>query len=380
MAGQAGRTGAGLSNTEMERLALTPVTVNLSDGHARMPLDRLQQEIVDRLPTYFDRAAAEDVEELESRLVKALFRCTSQEHALRFRTFLTFSASSSLKMAAQVCRMQGRSAMLIEPVFDNIRHLLGTEEVPVVPLAEQDLVTRVAEARLTRSDSIWLVSPNNPTGWTLAEADLRSVAHACARSGALLVIDASFRPHSKEATSFDTYAVLAETGTEFIGIEDTGKTWATHDLKVGVSVASPEIASTMHRLHDQLLLNVSPIVLALLADVICDTSKRGLEKLVRAPIAANRRLICDAAARAGLRIVHRSQGVPLVVLDVSPASAHKPRSGWQALRSLGIDALPLDNYYWSGTHQPNGGEVRLPLSRSRGEIELAAQRIAKLGR
>ena len=145
------------------------------------------------------------------------------------------------------------------------------------------------------------------------------MANVCSEAGALLVLDFSFRPHSELSTAYDAYEVLTSTGVSFIGIEDTGKTWATHDLKVGLTVTSDDIAGLTHRLHDELLLNISPIVLWFLTELIGDTGRRGLSEVVRAPLQQHRDLIAGALPQSSVSIQYASPNVPLMVVDLSAA-------------------------------------------------------------
>jgi aspartate/methionine/tyrosine aminotransferase len=356
--------------SEYERLALGG-RINLSDGHARMPLSEPQREILRSTLSLFDAAVSRPQAEIECEFLGEFFKCASQEPlAHNLDTFLTFSSSSAIKMVAQYCRIQQLTVCLLEPCFDNIVHILRTEGVRVQPVREEDVVdiTRIS-ACLSQQTALWLVQPNNPTGFCLDRDHFDRVIRIAAARRATVIIDYCFRLYAEALRWWDQYLALKESGVTFVCIEDTGKTWSLADTKVGITVCSADAASLIYRLHDQLLLNVSPLHLLLLTEFIKHTLAAGVAETLLDHVERNRQVVHTLVSE-GL-LCHRASAchnVPMELLGLRDASG--ATRFWSVLRERGIDVLPAENYFWS---RPLDGRTlfRVPLSRPCRDIDAA---------
>ena len=380
------------TNTEYERLALAN-KVNLSDGHARQTLSTKQREIVGRTLELLDVAHSRPQEEIEAEFLKHFFQCGAQEVTpqndvksadntpeIRQRhvelpnrdlsVFFAYSSSSAIKIAAQYCRIRGLKVYLIEPCFDNILHLLVTEGVTVIPIREEQLndVEFLAQ-QLGPDAALWLVQPNNPTGFCMEPALFKEVIDKVAERQSTIIIDFCFRFYAESLREWDQYRTLEESKVTFIGIEDTGKTWSLGDLKVGMTLCSSDAAPVIHRLHDELLLNVSPLQLLLLTECIKDTLAHGIRNTARREVEINRELVLTLVEKGLLlRASEGGQNVPMELLGLPHESLST--QFWSELRQRGVDILPAHNYYWSN---PEEGKsfFRMPLSRPLKDFQIA---------
>lgn len=362
--------GKARTNTEYERLALTN-EINLSDGHARHPATEKQRAILRDSLILFDRALRTKQDDAEAVFLSTFFDCAKQSAlSSGSEVFLSYSSSCSIKMVAQYCRTNRLSVSLIEPCFDNIRHILVSEGVQVSPLREAD-ISKIAsfDADIRTESVIWIVQPNNPTGYTLSRAQFRSLLEFAATTNKLLVIDFCFRFFCDELLAWDQYSLLKESGAEYITIEDTGKTWSLCDTKAGITVTSKTPAATIYRLHDELLLNVSPFHLLLLNAFIRNSIEDGLLDTVRAEIEVNRGIVERILSRTSTRrATEYFQNVPMELLEL--LNGQKSMDLWRSLRTQGIHILPAHNYYWSAPEQWHS-VFRIPLSRPRALLEAA---------
>src|SRR6185437_15470933 len=95
------------------------------------------------------------------------------------------------------------------PTFDNIPDLMRAQNVRLVPVNEVDaLDPDVWEYH--NLEALFLVLPNNPTGWNLSARQLQALACDAASRQLLLVIDFSFRYFDLNAP--DAYQILADAG------------------------------------------------------------------------------------------------------------------------------------------------------------------------
>ena len=364
------------TNTEFERLALANV-INLSDGHARQTLSSKQRAIFASTDQYLEELHGRTQDDIESEFIELFLSCARQESSWDIRRqYLNYSASSALSLAALLCRQRGRRALLIEPCFDNIRHLLLAHQVEVEAISEETL-TNPAELRekLGPDVMLWIVQPNNPTGFCLDEQTFNQLADVLEESGAGLVVDFTFRFFAPSLYEWRQYDLFDRTGIDYIAIEDTGKTWAAADLKVGMTVCSQSLAPMVHELHDQLLLNVSPLTLMILIEFLRDSELQGVASAVRSEVDRNRatvrRLVDDNLVALASQMCGN---VPLELLELPPTL--DAMDFWKSLRSRRVDILPASNYYWTSPFRGRN-QFRIPLSRPRFVIDEAVSIIAK---
>jgi aspartate/methionine/tyrosine aminotransferase len=355
------------TNTELERLALRN-EINLSDGHARHDLSPAQRGIIADALARFDEARARRQEDIELEFLEWFLKCAGQSFDGNLsRHFLSYSSSSAISLAAQFCRMRGQRVLLIEPCFDNIRHLLITHGVDVCAVSELELLNlQDLRKHLDSNTAVWLVQPNNPTGFCLDESRLVELAKLTATAGATIIIDFAFRFFAKSLYEWQQYKAFEAIGVDYLCIEDTGKTWPIADLKVGLTICSIRCAPLVHTLHDQLLLNVSPLVLLILRDFLRDSFVRGVASNVRVNVDRNR---TEVRKLIELGLVEAAspacENTPLELLTLPGQLAAMDL--WRSLRACGVDILPAKNYYWSNTDFGHS-QFRVPLLRPHADI------------
>ena len=349
---------------------------NLADGHSHFTLPA-EFSPVDRMTAIFrglDRTSQVDD---ESRFADALFGLAGQ--TVPVAPALHYSASTSIDLAAKTLSQAGvKTVGVLTPTFDNIAQLLLRAGHELVPLDETPLKAGgEIDARLLEScDAVFLVVPNNPTGWLPEQTDLESFARQCAKTNTVLVIDFSFR-FFVELDAWDQYSTLATIpGLDWIFLEDTGKTWPTAELKVGVAAASEALRPALAEVTGELLLNVSPFILQLLTGII---------EIERARVSDGRGIFARQLVR-GNRIVLRDVLKDSPVEFVSPTSeisvewlrltdGRSSASVAAGLFAAGIAVLPGEPFFWDDRHV---GEhhLRLALARDPEYLRAGALRLA----
>jgi aspartate/methionine/tyrosine aminotransferase len=272
--------------TQAERRALG-AEFNLADGHARQTC-----------PAFWSA-----YQEMDMRTMQQL-RQTEAEAAFRqaFRDLLHQdleyhgrsqlllpSASLSLELVASSLRLSRATLLAPSPCFDNVIDIFRHHEVPTSAYCVDggDLDDVVEAIRAWTGDAVLVVAPGNPTGMIDTADDLRTVVEAVAATGGLLILDASFRAFSESLSATDTYAMLRESGTRYIAIEDTGKFASSFEMKVSVLSADDETYASLEPLYDDLMVCHSGLVLQVLARTLGLIGRQGVEE-IRQLIAANR--------------------------------------------------------------------------------------------
>jgi aspartate/methionine/tyrosine aminotransferase len=371
--------------TQHEILALR-TRYNLADAHTHQRQSASQQGIVSQLPALWYEAEENQQAYFENRLIDAFFRLHGQSTARRLeRTMLSYSASVSTMVAAMYLKQHGMSVALLQPCFDNLTDLLRNMRVPLHPLAESwltdpDQIYAKLRDNLD-ADALYLVDPNNPTGFSLLQHGQRGfeeVIRYCVDHDKLLVIDfcfASFALCDDTIGRFDVYALLESSGVRYIAMEDTGKTWPIQDAKVALLTPSEHIREQIWNLHTSVLLNVSPFVLNLVTRYIEDSIADGFAS-VRDVITQNR----ESARRAveGTILEYQEPAVKtsvawfrIVASDVDATQLQ------QELLAEEIYVLPGTYFYW---HQPMVGEryLRMALARDPSTFATAMKQLREV--
>ncbi|MBC3373685.1 aminotransferase class I/II-fold pyridoxal phosphate-dependent enzyme [Pseudomonas sp. SWRI92] len=358
---------------------------NLADAHTHQDQSVTQREIVNRLPELWYRAQGQSQYQSEQEFIQAFFTFHGQEHALKRHDeiYLVYAASIAMHITATYLRKRNMRVGLIEPCFDNLHDLLKHMEVPLTPLDETLLqsptnVYAKLQSAAANVDAIFLVDPNNPTGTSMFAKGADTfveVARYCKDHGKLLILDFCFAAFFKAAggSRVDAYAILDDIGTQYIIMEDTGKTWPLQDTKCATIMASRAINPDIYSIVTSVLLNVSPFILNVVTQYIRDSSDDDFES-VRSVLDVNR-----AVARRHLQGSFLNYLTPMVETSVAWFEILRDdvsADDLQAyLMAYEVYVLPGKYFYWS---QPQAGQkyIRLALARKPEEFEQAVETIA----
>lgn len=332
---------------------------NLADGHARHALRGRGQHILQDLPSIYRRAELADQLELQRGFEFAFYRAAGQ-HSVPLRAappLHHYSSSVSTEVVANWLRASQMCVGLLHPTFDNIAGILQRHGVPLVPVAESILDGEAPETLYEEIDVLFMVLPNNPTGRDPSRACIETIAARCAAHGVVLIIDFCFRFFSNRLGLWDQYESLEASGCRYIGIEDTGKTWPTLDLKVGSLISHESLREELAAVTDDVLLNVSPFVYCLLGEVIVadqppvaiDVSVENRAELVR----------CLADTPLQVAPSESEMCVAWVRVDETQLDSSMLVDG---LNRSGVSILPGGPFYWADPRD-GSGHVRVALAR-----------------
>lgn len=360
--------------TTMEVDALTDVDggINLTDGHARLTLTQEQAAIVARIPEMFAAASRRPFPEIE-REAHAAFLGAIGQHSAPIGTGRILSCYSSTLATDIVARAlpAGARVAVLHPTFDNIADLFRTRGLVLEPLTEPQLMAMQWPAPPVKA--VVVTHPNNPTGLVTPEGHLRSLAEHVARHGQIVIIDASFRGQVP-AAQYDTYAVLDAAGAEWVVIEDTGKLWPTHELKIGMLAYSADSTLPIGRAFSESLLAASPVVLQMVTELAKDWIDGGWER-ARDLLERNRATVQDAIAACGLSLADPGSKISVARIGL-PADGPDSSQLYQEMLTRGVHVLPCAPFHWA---DPESGLrfIRISLARSFETVETAARVMAK---
>jgi aspartate/methionine/tyrosine aminotransferase len=358
---------------------------NLADAHTHQRQSPSQHKIVERLPKLWYEAEEGLQETYERRFIEAFFRLHGQPTALtKKKTYLSYAASISTMVAAMFLKQQRMAVTLVEPCFDNLHDVLANVGVPLYPIDESTLtdpdMIYGELKRNVRTDALFLVDPNNPTGYSLlahGRKGFEEVVRFCGDHGKLLVLDfcfAAFSLFDSKLARFDVYELLENSGVTYMAIEDTGKTWPVQDAKCAMITVSDDIQEAVYNIHTSVLLNVSPFILNMLTQYIEDSVADDFCS-IRDVLMRNRETARNVLNKSILEYQE-----PVVPVSVAWFRINHPELTASELQSYllgeGVYVLPGRYFYWS---QPSKGDsfIRIALARN---PEMFATAMARLRR
>ncbi len=355
------RNGPGhISNLTEIELASFETGINVADGHARYDLTAPQQKLIGLLPDLFSQAAGEPVLTLDREAQCAFLSALGQDTATASADVLTcYSSSVAMEIFSRAVHAAGiRRAAVIHPTFDNIPDILRGVGIDLVPVSEEGLADGSA-ALPAGTEVLFITTPNNPTGTVIPPGVLAHWARACAARGIILALDTSFRGFDDRA-QYDYYAILAAEGCRYVVIEDTGKLWPTLDLKAGFLVFPPAEQLPLRRIHTDILLGISPLILLLLRHFADDASDGGLAELHR--FVAGNRLLLRRTLGTVPALAFADPASRISVERLTVPAGTTGTAVWRELRERSVHVLPCRQFYWA---DPDAGEryVRIALSR-----------------
>jgi aspartate/methionine/tyrosine aminotransferase len=325
--------------TQLETVALRS-KFNLADAHTHQSQSGSQLGIVRKLPSLWHEAENTLQYDLEQKFIKAFFRAMRQNTALLSteNVLLTYAASISIAIVSTFLKNKNISTSLLHPCFDNLYDLLKYTQVEVHPLEEEWLYDcdRIYEnlKRNIKGNSIFLVEPNNPTGFSLSvhgDRGWNELIRYAKDYNKLLIFDFCFSAfmHGEIGPDlFDRYELLDNAGISYISIEDTGKTWPLQDTKVSMIKMSDNLYEEIYDIHSAYLLNVSPFVLNLVTQYILDSEKDNFSSVISL-INRNREIAIKKLSGSILMPLNQEVGVSVL---------------WCKINSLEISSTELTTF------------------------------------
>lgn len=347
---------------------------NLADAHTHQAQSPSQKKIVERLPELWFESEQKKQAEMEEDFIEAFFKTQKQHHALKTPTMLVYAASIAMVITANYLNKKKMSVSLLHPCFDNLHDILKHMEVPMEPLQEEwlhdfDSIYDNLKKHVT-ADAIFIVDPNNPTGYTLsstgqtATKGFEELFRYAKDHNKLLIFDfcfAWFMLPDDQLVIFEIYELLKKYGVSYIAMEDTGKTWPLQDAKVAILKTSPDIHDDIYAIHTSYLLNVSPFILNVVTEYILDSETDEFASVYEL-LDRNRDIAKKELDGSLLEFQEPKSKVSVAWFKIKDPSI-KATDLQKHILSAGVYVLPGTYFFWN---DPNEGEqyIRVALARN----------------
>jgi len=342
-----------------------PQSYNLTDGHAFRKWFAAEAAIIDRSAQLFKNHNRRHQVEIERDYIRdfsRLARQTYDPNALGY--LMCFTASMSFEIIANYLRLNRMSLSLIEPCFDNLADIYHRHGIAMSPFPDT-LLEAPADAfahalDTMKSDAVCVVTPNNPTGITLSECNLRSLVRFCKERKKLLILDNCFRGYVPRNLVYNAYQIVLEAGIDAIMVEDTGKTWPTCEIKAPFFAITRAggLYDRFYEIYTDFLLHVSPVGIKLMHEFIRLSQQDDMAS-IHEVVNVNRKVLYDNLAGTFLKPCERK------FASVSWLRIDHPLTGLELKKILeehGVFVLPGNHFFW---HDRRLGDqyIRVALTR-----------------
>ena len=350
---------------------------SMADGHATHCSPAVLRTW-EMLPELRDEAERVGVVAATDRLVRGWAAFASEPDALRTRSFVAPTASVSIDFAFAAIKERGKAVWLIEPTFDNISSIGERRGVPILPLAEdrlhEDPLGTIAA--LVPGDTLFIVHPNNPTGRSLSDQALDMIFADCARRGVPVVLDCTFRFFGACAEQ-NLLGRLLASGVSFILIEDTGKTWPTHELKASITFYSADWSRSIERVFKEIFLSSSSVLMLFFEQLFRDERAGGFPAPLHALVRERRGRLRALLAGTRLQVAPESVAskLPVEWIDIAAASLPDLALVDHIVAQTGVQLLPGRQFYWSRQTQRRTDRIRISLLKSQSTFDEGMARL-----
>ena len=216
-----------------------------------------------------------------------------------------------------------------------------------------------------------IASPSNPTGTVLAEDTLRMIVAWCARHDVQLIADEIYHGvvYTEPATSVASLTHVA------VVINSFSKYFSMTGWRLGWIITPPHLRGAVERLQQNMYICAPHI--AQIAGLAAFDAQPELDAHVHR-YAANRRLLVDGLATAGIDRIADADGAFYVYADVGHllGAGHSPAGNTLELCNRWLDELDLATTPGIDFDLVRGGRfVRFSYAGATEEIDIAVDRL-----
>ena len=365
---------------EMTRLAIANNAVNLAQGFPDFPA-----------PIDLKQAAIEAIEADHNQYpitwgTKAFRNAIADKYA---RTYgldidpereITVCCGATEGMIASLLAVAnpGDEVIVFEPFYENYHPdtLLCGAERRLVKLRAPDWSFDPDELRRAfspRTKAIIVNTPNNPTGKIFSREELTFIASLCQEFDALVITDEIYEHITYDGQKHVPVMTLPGMRERSILINSMSKTFSVTGWRVGWVLASPELTSTIRKVHDFLTVGAAtPLQQAgVMALHLPDSYFAGLS----AEYEGRRSAAISMLERSGFKCF-RPQGAYYVMTDISNFGLADVAFARHLVENVGVAGVPGSSFYLNPAD--GSSQLRFCFCKKYETLESAGNRLAKL--
>lgn len=365
--------------TELEVFGLS-VKYNLADGHSYISAKSHFEEVLEGLPALWELAVKTPIPAMELIFKNKFAHYFGLNGLVGHRHFSVCpTASNSIDIVGAWARSMAYTIGLVEPTFDNIAQLLRRREVNLEAIPEGMFADLTALEKMVcdkKLDALFMVNPNNPTGFVVDAMRMSEVIEMCRRHNVVLILDTSFRFCHR--STIDEYALLIDSGVPFIILEDTGKQWPTLDTKASLLSYSEELALGIRNIYEELYLCSSNFSLSVIGGFIDATVAKGGLAYMQSVVEQNLQIAKTALNDSLVTVegIESDSIMSVLWLNIERTGCTDIELA-QYLSTYDVAVLPGRYFYWNSHEACGHNHIRIALMKSAEKFGLSVLRLKK---
>jgi aminotransferase len=366
---------------EMTRLAIQYGAVNLAQGFPDFPApaeikQAAQAAIAANTNQY---AITWGAKSLRDAIAQKFER--TQGLAIDPEREITVCCGSTEAMMASLMAVinAGDEVVVFEPFYENYGPdaILSGAVPRFVKLRPPDWTfepEELAAAFGPATKAIILNTPNNPTGKVFERAELEFIRDLCLRWGAFAITDEIYEHMLYDGAQHRSIATLEEMRDRAITINSLSKTYSVTGWRVGWTIASAELTSSIRKVHDFLTVGAAaPLQEA--GAVALRLPAMYYETLAREYEARRDRML-GILTEAGFHCF-KPRGAYYIMTDIGAFGFPDDVAFARFLvKDIGVAAVPGSSFYESAAD--GRSHIRFTFCKKEETFRAAAERLAKL--
>jgi aspartate/methionine/tyrosine aminotransferase len=290
------------------------------------------------------------------------------------RIVITAGASAALQLVCLALFERGDRVLMPDPTYPCNRHFVAaTDALPVLlpcgPAQRfQPSTEQVAEAWDANTRAVLLASPSNPTGTSIAPAELQAIVEAVRARGGVTIVDEIYLGLSFDA-SFQRSAL--EFGEDVISVNSFSKYFGMTGWRLGWLVLPPSLVAPVEKLAQNLF--ICPSSIAQYAALACfePASLAEFERR-RETLRERRDFIVPALQALGFKVPVIPDGAFYVWFDCAEVCANSWDFAFELMSQTQIAMTPGRDFGHAGTES----WMRLSFASSMADLQETVTRLS----
>ena len=295
------------------------------------------------------------------------------------RIVVTAGASAALQLACLALFEPGDEVLMPDPSYPCNRHFVAAAGaaarlLPAGPGARFQLDAASVEAAWTPATrGVLLASPSNPTGTSIARAEMRAIADAVRTRGGVTIVDEIYLGLSYDEAYGHTALDLGDgLGEDIVSINSFSKYFSMTGWRLGWMVLPPALLPAVEKLAQNLYICASSV--AQRAALACFEPESIAEyERRRAAFRARRDLVVPALDAIGLTVPVLPDGAFYAWADVSRFSARSWDFAFDMMQRAHVALTPGRDFGPAAADR----YCRLSFATSTPRLEEALARLAR---
>ncbi|MCY1303019.1 enduracididine biosynthesis enzyme MppP [compost metagenome] len=188
------------------------------------------------------------------------------------------------------------------------------------------------------------------------------ITEYCAQRNKILVLDTTFRLYA--INRFDERAQLEQSNCRYFIIEDTGKTWPTHDLKASLISYSSKCAKRFETIYDEVYLCHSRFAMLMFETIFERSQNTGIATCIHEPMNTRHSYLIEqlSGTIAQPRTDRACATLPMEWFELKINCLMSDIYAVNYLAEKDVHVLPGNYFYWKKIKPPHA-TFRVSLAR-----------------